>query len=29
MGGVIHDVDPVRDQFTLKVFGAAGGENPL
>ncbi len=22
MGGEIHDVDPVRDQFTLKVFGA-------
>jgi hypothetical protein len=21
MGGEIHDVDPVRDQFTLKVFG--------
>ena len=21
LGGVIHDVDPVRDQFTLKIFG--------
>ena len=29
MGGVIHDVDPVRDQFTLKVFGAGTRENPL